>query len=421
MFSPHRFSSDEEIQKSLELSGFLFVYGENTLNPELVNFCYDQNYDPRFFAQFSMNDYASAQGDQKISFKNIAITEEFIQIKTTMDFSDKWSAIYSPRTEPFLWGDSGLIDKATFVVLNGPYVFFSNRSLEWRSGDFRFEYSMFDEVRECLKDPRLCKKKVIASGTLTVFCENGTTVMPDVARMQAYLASLALTFISGIGVSIGHGELSKDEVISSHYIGFIRCDPLTHHKNWFDIEIFKDAGDFSERYMQFLVSEPKTSPVTYATDFYRTSNAIRDSSLEMAVIASYSALEVLVSYILREEAGWSSSLLGPRTTMADKMRACTRYCGLRDTPLSKAKRIRKKLKSFNNYDDYDVFSETRNSIVHADKSFKLEGFELHEVWLASQWLVEVLVFYMIDYRGMMADRRPMTGWRGEYNCKVPLA
>lgn len=420
MHSPDSFRTDEPLENSIETPNVQVKYGESTLNPKTMCFKYDQNFDPRFSAQFSMESYSRANDTEKILLHNTAITEEFFQIKANIDFSDNWSAILSPRKEPFLWGASEEVDKATFVVLNGPYIFFANKCLAWRVGAFRFEYSMFEEARENLKEPRLSKKKVLASGKLTIFCENDLTVKPKDLRWQAYLASRVLTFISGVGVAIGHGEMSKNGVVSAYYIGFIRCDPLSHHSNWFDIEIFGDAHKFSEKFQSFILDEPADSPITYATDFYRTSNAIRDSSLEMAVIASYSALEVLVTYILREEAGWSKSLLGPRTTMADKMRACARFCGLSDPPLSKATRVKEKLRSFKNYDDFDVFSETRNSIVHADKSFKLEGFELHEIWLASQWLVEVLVFYMIGYRGTMSDRRPMTGWRGQHNCQVPL-
>lgn len=420
MFSISEFASLEDLNIGKEVPNLSVRYGEKLISPISMKFKYDTNFDPRFEGRFENKDYPVSLEAEFVSLDGGGIDGSFFQVSSTFGLSSEWSAVFSPLQEPFRWGQDENINLAEFVVLNGPNLFFKGRSLIWVCDGLKFEYSLFDGAVDLLKKPKLSEKKIIPTGTLRINQVDGNLFQAKIARNAAYEGSRLLTFLNGTGVSVGHGVLFKDGDISSWYVGFIRCDPLNTHSNWFEIENFSDAQNYAECYSRYITNEHSSSPLLYATDFYRASNTIRDSSQEMAVIASYSALEVLVSHILREEAGWSAGLLGSRVSMADRLRACAHFCGISDKPLSKAERVNKKLKSYSGMDDYDVLAETRNSIVHSDKKFKLEGFELHEVWLASQWLVEVFVFYLIGYRGTMNDRRPMKGWRGEYNGKVPI-
>jgi hypothetical protein len=54
----------------------------------------------------------------------------------------------------------------------------------------------------------------------------------------------------------------------------------------------------------------------------------------------------------------------------------------------------------------------RNRIVHQGKNFDVNGRELIEVWDLQMWMIEILIFFLINYRGTMQDRRPTTGWAG---------
>ena len=70
-------------------------------------------------------------------------------------------------------------------------------------------------------------------------------------------------------------------------------------------------------------------------------------------------------------------------------------------------------------DAYDILALFRNRVTHYKQSFSCSGLELHEAWQASQWLCEILIMHLIDYRGQMNDRRRYAGWRGP-SVDVPL-
>ncbi len=81
--------------------------------------------------------------------------------------------------------------------------------------------------------------------------------------------------------------------------------------------------------------------------------------------------------------------------------------------------MKKRAKADGNLDAFEILSKFRNRIVHADKNFNVTGHELMEIWQFSQWLCEVMLFYLLNYRGEMYDRRRHTGFRGPA-VSVPL-
>jgi hypothetical protein len=231
-------------------------------------------------------------------------------------------------------------------------------------------------------------------------------------------ASRLLNFTAGSGVSIGHIEALQDRHVQYWLYGFQRLDNARRHQNWHDLETVKDFSDLGRGFSSFLENEPSDKPLTYALDFYRASNSTRSSSAEIAFIASYSALEILVHHVLREQAKWSKDLL-TRSKFADKARAGAAFIRLSSDPFEHAERLKKKPRNTNE-DAFTALSEARNSIVHAEKTFRLTGLELLEMWQLSQWLVEVFIFHLVGYKGLMADRRRITGWRGEGIGRVPI-
>lgn len=80
----------------------------------------------------------------------------------------------------------------------------------------------------------------------------------------------------------------------------------------------------------------------------------------------------------------------------------------------------KRAKADANGDPFDILALFRNRITHHKKAFSYSGVEIMEAWLLSQWLCELLVFFLLGYRGEMNDRRRYTGWRGP-TLPVPLS
>lgn len=190
--------------------------------------------------------------------------------------------------------------------------------------------------------------------------------------------------------------------------------------NWCDQQVIQNAPEIYTLYSA-SVSEPENARVLIrAIDYYRAANVGRASSSEMALVASYAALETLVPFILSRKAGWSNSLLGGPTPFADKIRAAAAFIGLTSDPLEHAPELRKRAKADANGDPFEALALFRNRITHHRREFSYSGIEIFEAWQLSQWLCELLVFYLISYRGLMSDRRRYNGWRGP-TVPVPLA
>lgn len=230
-----------------------------------------------------------------------------------------------------------------------------------------------------------------------------------------------LTFVKGGRCGVGNLiALAYDGSIAFQLIGFSGNDQGKRQTNWFDFEI---QADLSNIFACFTLAaqDDKTSLALIQTiNYYRASNASREVSIEMAIIAAHTALEALVNYILESRAGWSRNLMSERNiSFHDKMRAAAANLGLEGNPLDMSPELVKLSRSRNNEDAYSLISLFRNKLVHQDAKLISTGRQLHEVWLLAQWMVEVFVFGVIGYRGKMIDRRLYTGWRGS-TIPIPL-
>jgi hypothetical protein len=230
-----------------------------------------------------------------------------------------------------------------------------------------------------------------------------------------------LTFVKGSLCGVGNVQaFAPDGSTAFSLLGFTRNDDGKRETNWFDYEV---QGDLPEIFGLFAVAstDPKTRLALRQTiGFYRASNVSRHLSLEMAIIAAHSALEAVVNFILESRAGWSRNLMKERAiTFSDRMRAATANVGLKVDPSDPFPELKKIVTARNLDDVYMLISFCRNKLVHQDQNFRFEGLRLHETWLVMQWLVEVLVFGVIGYRGKMIDRRAYSGWRG-MTIEIPL-
>ena len=211
----------------------------------------------------------------------------------------------------------------------------------------------------------------------------------------------------------------KDDEISFSYIGFTKNDLFSISDGWCGIEIIPFLPEIYEQYRRAITDEHDRFAIHHAIEYYRASNVARDSSLEMALVASHAALETLVPHVLSIQGGWSDALIKNTRRFHDKLRAAANFIRLDSDLLEHSPEVRKRAKKEGNMDAFELLSKFRNRIVHADKNFNVTGQELMEIWQFSQWLCEIIIFYLMNYRGKMYDRRRYTGFRGPAKC-VPL-
>ncbi|MBS0123225.1 hypothetical protein [Thetidibacter halocola] len=421
MLTVDDFAIPEVRKAKINLPNWEIRRGQHTLTPASMSFRYHDDFSPRLhceFSDFHALDIFNDVFDGAIKFSTNELTEEFLCFKARLSLGSNGQAEFGPMREPFLYGEVSSYSQARCVVVNGPNTFFEKPGLSWESSAGRFVYKAFDQARDYFENKKAYAYDRIPTGVLSL---TPVTEGEDDKALWKHFhrAAKVLSFTTGGGVAVGHVEATNGDDVAFRMLGFSRCDGFFQPNNWFDLEVVNGFSSFAGAFHRYLEDEPSTRPLTYSLDFYRASNAARSTSLELAIVASYSSLEILVHFILREKAGWSKDLLN-KNAFSDKLRAAAAFIHLAVDPLEHASNTQAKLKSFSDKDGYAALAECRNSIVHSDKSFRLTGIELEETWRMSQWLVEIFSFFVVGYRGLMADRRRMSGWRGEGTGLVPL-
>jgi len=230
-----------------------------------------------------------------------------------------------------------------------------------------------------------------------------------------------LTFTKGGYCGLGNlAAYDVNKAIAFHLLGFTRNDSGEPKTNWFDIEIRGGLPGIFLMFSKAMTDCTTKRALRQAINFYRASNASREVSVEMSIIASHSGLEAIVNYILMTRAGWSEKLAENRSiTFSDRLRAAAAYFGLHSDILAHSPTLSALSRSRNNIDEFEIISFIRNKLVHQDPKYLPTGIQLHEAWLVAQWLIEILVFGVIGYRGQIIDRRVYSGWRGT-TCQIPF-
>ncbi len=230
-----------------------------------------------------------------------------------------------------------------------------------------------------------------------------------------------LTFVKGSHCGIGNlFAFDESDSVAFKLLGFSRIDRGDRETNWFDIEIQHLLPEIFLLFSKASADKMTKRALRQTISFYRASNVSRSHSLEMSIIGAHGALEAMVNFVLSFRAGWSKRLLDDRSIpFSEKSRAACSYFGMRSEVLEHSPELFKLSKARNSIDVFEIISFFRNKLVHQDEKFEPSGLQLHEAWLISQWLVEVLVFGVIGYRGKVIDRRIYGGWRGT-TCEIPL-
>ncbi|WCR11279.1 hypothetical protein JHW45_02425 [Paracoccus stylophorae] len=222
------------------------------------------------------------------------------------------------------------------------------------------------------------------------------------------------TFLKGLHCGIGHMIAQGfDGTVAARAVGFTRHDDCKSKTGWFDQSLQKALPDLFSKFSCSMKKPLLHKAIRQGLSFYRASNASRDVSIEMSIIASHSALEAITNYILEHLAGWSKAMRTDRTTsFCDKLRAAVVFMGV-DVNILEHSPQAEALSRNRNMDAFEMISFIRNKIVHQDAKYVPKALELHETWLVMQWLTEVLILGMVGYEGEIVDRRIYTGWSGK--------
>ena len=225
-----------------------------------------------------------------------------------------------------------------------------------------------------------------------------------------------LTFVKGTNCGLGHLiAYDASDSVSLKFPGFTHTDPNNLAPHWFHYSIEECLPDIFLLFLKACKDEKTNRALRQSIDSYRASNASFPVSLDVSIIKSCSAMEIIVNHILSHLDNWSNTKLGD-SPLKIKSKSAAKYFGLEVGSLSQSPELLEYLSENNNSDVFTIISKIRNKLVHQDIDTAFSGKLLCQAWQVSQWLVELLVFGVIDYRGLMVDRRTF----GVHSSKVPL-
>ncbi len=425
MYSSEDFSDGLVPPQPINLKVKEFKVDEFSSSAEKIDF----NYGKEFELLFNLKSVSIPSGflslgevDPTLSIEGFEESERFMCLEQKYESNGLTSLKFTPKKEPILFGRLAKAIKITGVVVNGIDVFGKTIEFKCDNSQLRAIYRPFKSAHDFHKNKKSAQNKFVATGLLEVERFDGASIDPSVAWKVMYAISRCMTFAKGGKTGVGHiVGTDENQVEAYYYLGFSRFDELDADKGWFELGCLQDLPEFLSLFYSGLLNDLDGTSLLRASEFYRVSNASEKSSREIAIVASQTALEILVHHILGTRGGWSNSLLEGRTPFHDKLRATSSLIGLATNPLEHSPKLQAKSTSFNGADGFEMLTLIRNSIVHPNTKRNFEGLALFEAWNLSQWLCELFVFSIIGYKGKMNDRRRYSGWRGEGIAVVPIA
>lgn len=93
-------------------------------------------------------------------------------------------------------------------------------------------------------------------------------------------------------------------------------------------------------------------------------------------------------------------------SLAEQIRACTRLLRIEGDPTDQSDLLRKRLKAKKGQparDGFSLLTEFRNGVTHPTP-FNYD-MDIFHAWDASQWLLEMQLLALFNYRGKYQDRR----------------
>ncbi|MEM7642311.1 MAG: hypothetical protein AAF366_07250 [Pseudomonadota bacterium] len=308
--------------------------------------------------------------------------------------------------------------KMKLSVVNGPELHREGVPLSFCDSDVSFKYTQFRGLKESFRSARRLPANFF-TGFLEVTFRNPVD-FDDAFREACRWAHLA-SFIRSGDVGLGFGVLiDLNGTIVGEVLEANRSDPTSGARNFYDLVVQNDLPALYGGFFEVSRTDAELIRViNRVIQFYRSSSAIRPSSLDMAIVAAGAGLEAAVPFILKRYGGWDNDLLSSRAKFSSKLRAAYTAMGVQDDFLLPHPVLEGLSKDKNGIDGFSIISLVRNRIAHPEEKFRLEGIGYYSVWNMQMWLLEVIIFYFLGYRGQMADRRVVSGFQ-KLGGEVPL-
>ena len=328
----------------------------------------------------------------------------------------KVNAIAKLRKTPSLICKIDEAHSVSAYLINGPNLNTGPRTTSYTFGNYQLFVKDLKQDKEPLNISFQRQHKRIITHELTLKHSSGDMISSSEAIGRLSHFCHFLTFVKGNYCGLGH-IIGKDKAnnVNYCYLGFNSSDSFQNTSNWFTTHSIRFLNDLYQSYSEAVSRESDVYAISKSIAFYRASNYNSSTISEIALISSFAALEILVPHILETQAkaslpsheGWIAELITTKPKFASQIRSVAKYINLNADLLEHAPELKKRLNSLNGHDAYDLLCLFRNRIVHPGKRFKCSRSEIFDMWNISQFIVEVLILYMIGAPEDIKDRRTM--------------
>jgi hypothetical protein len=319
-----------------------------------------------------------------------------------------------PKTQSISFGISSEITKITGVIVSGPELLiptFSNPSIptyqqpvEFEHGRLRLRIRKFVHTSEIYEQRSNFDGSSAATHWFEISALDGGTLAD--AEIQGFIDASRnfLNFIGGTRVGIGHlCAYNRSGAICGLKLGVTKHDPVSSPQSWFDHNHTGLLAQIFPRFCLAFIDQSRNLIIRRSIEYYNLSNINRTTSLEAALILSNCALETLL--------GGIANTGQKKLRKAEIFRIAARQLNLASDPAEYQQELQAMIVKNNWRDGYRAIAELRNTVTHADK-IEYTGVELHQAWVASQWLFETSLLIWIGYESDFSDRR-RKHWLGE--------
>lgn len=169
-----------------------------------------------------------------------------------------------------------------------------------------------------------------------------------------------------------------------------------------------------------LSQDPEWSRPLQSAVYWFVNANVAAAGIDTAIVLAQAALELIAWTKLVRESGALSAEGFEKLTAADKIRLALSSAGIPLGIPDTLKELSKLARELNWHDGPAAVAVQRNSIVHPnlERRMKLIG-ALPDVWLLSQWYIELLLLRQMGFRGVYSSRLT-SRWVGQVE-RVPWA
>jgi hypothetical protein len=335
---------------------------------------------------------------------------------TTMNGVLSFSAELTPLRQPIESAPANELKEVTFALLDSPVT--GNLIREQRPEVVRFPCGQFDIS---LTDPTASHRKIaevlrssphVLSNSGTIRERSGQVFSSNIARIAIDTIHDTLSFAVGgwVGIVLVQGTNTAGEPIWFRW-GTSRMTAAPSQPGWYDPGHPHWIQPLCDGMLNAKSREETWEPIRTALYWYVRSNT-RGAGIDSSLILSQCALELLSWFVIvKKTAALSEQGYSQLSSASEKLRLALTLLGIPWTIPAGLKKVAALRRDWR--DVAEAIVQARNYLVHptqsrSGKRHAIRNYPWYELWIAGQWVLELVILRLLGYTGSYRNRTRLT-------------